>query len=76
MSAAFDATGERLLWFPTDRRGRYTVDVPITRGMTPYVRFGDWVPATAFAVLLVAALVAGVRAARRASMAGVGGNGA
>ncbi len=54
VSAAFDAGGRRLVWFGTDRRGTWVATVPLSRGTTPYVRFGDWVPAGSLVVLLVA----------------------
>ncbi|OXM72407.1 MULTISPECIES: apolipoprotein N-acyltransferase [Amycolatopsis] len=54
-SAAFDAQGRRLAWMPPDERGIFVVDVPLYEGTTPYVRWGDWVPAAAFAITAVAA---------------------
>jgi apolipoprotein N-acyltransferase len=65
VSAAFDGSARRLLWYGTDRRGVYEVDIPLGHGVTPYVRLGEWVPAASYAALLIAAIVAGMRAARR-----------
>ena len=45
VSAAFDADGRRLAWQPSTWRGAAVVEVPRTTGRTPYVRFGDWLPA-------------------------------
>jgi apolipoprotein N-acyltransferase len=65
VSAAFDPTGARLLWVPTDRRGTYFVDAPISTTITPYVRFGDWVPLACLGVLGLWSLVTIVRARAR-----------
>lgn len=43
VSAAFDSRGDLLLWYPADRTGSFTVDVPLGSEDTLYVRFGDWV---------------------------------
>ncbi len=69
VSAAFDAEGRRLLWFDTSHRGRYTVTIPLTRGTTLFVRYGDWVPAASLTLLLGSALVAGVVELRRRRVA-------
>lgn len=63
VSAAFDPTGRRLLWLETDHRGTYRVALPVVVGTTLYVRLGDWIPAAAAAVLLVAGTLALVRRA-------------
>ncbi len=60
-SAAFDARGRRLGWFPPGYRGGFVIDVPLYRGTTPYVRLGDWVPLTAGAIVLVTGLAYGLR---------------
>ncbi len=57
VSAAFDAQGRRLEWFGTDKRGGYVADVPLSEVVTPYVRFGDWVPAASLVVLVASLLV-------------------
>lgn len=43
VSAAFDSRGDLILWYPADRTGSFTVDVPLGSEDTLYVRFGDWV---------------------------------
>jgi apolipoprotein N-acyltransferase len=43
VSAAFDARGELLAWYPSDWTGAFVVDVPLAEEETFYVRFGDWV---------------------------------
>ena len=65
VSAAFDAEGHQLLWVDTAQRGLYTVKIPLTRGTTWFVRFGDWVPIGSFVALGVAALLAGIATRRR-----------
>ncbi len=64
VSSAFDPQGRRLAWLGTGHRGAYVARVPVAVGTTPYVRFGDWVPAVAFGGLLVAAAARTVRTAR------------
>jgi MFS family permease len=51
-SAAFDATGRRLAWLPSDRTGVLRVDLPVGPIDTPYVRWGDWVPLGSLVVVL------------------------
>lgn len=51
-SAAFDATGRRLAWLPSDRTGVLRVDLPVGAVDTPYVRWGDWVPLVSLVVVL------------------------
>jgi apolipoprotein N-acyltransferase len=60
-SAAFDARGRRLGWYPPEYRGGFVIDVPLYRGTTPYVRLGDWVPLTAGAIVLVTGIAYGLR---------------
>jgi apolipoprotein N-acyltransferase len=57
-SAAFDATGHRLLWIPAGQRAATVLTVTPTVGRTPYDVAGDWVLALA-AVVLAAALAVG-----------------
>ncbi|MFF5986726.1 apolipoprotein N-acyltransferase [Prauserella flavalba] len=64
-SAAFDARGRRLAWLPPDARGIFVVEVPIHEGSTPYVRWGDWVPATAFVITVATLVLLGSRALLR-----------
>jgi apolipoprotein N-acyltransferase len=53
VSAAFDPEGRELLWMPTDRRGTYHLDAPISDTVTPYMRFGDWLPVACLGGLLI-----------------------
>lgn len=64
-SAAFDARGRQLAWVDQDRTGAWTVDVPLSRQDTPFVRWGDWVPAVSLSALILATTVA-LRDAMRA----------
>jgi apolipoprotein N-acyltransferase len=63
-SAAFDATGHRLMWFDTSQQGSYVIDVPLASWRTPYVRAGDWVPLMSAAVVAAAAAVSVLRRAQ------------
>ena len=65
VTAVFDAEGRLLTSLDNDETGIWTADVDAGGGRTPYVRWGDWVPVAALLILTVAALVAGLRAARR-----------
>jgi apolipoprotein N-acyltransferase len=51
VSTAFDPTGRRLAWVSTDDTGTYVVSVPLSRSVTPFVRFGDWVQWLSVAVV-------------------------
>ncbi|WP_198045510.1 apolipoprotein N-acyltransferase [Kitasatospora mediocidica] len=51
VSAAFDAQGRQLAWYPPSFTGSFTVQVPLVSGTTPYDRAGDWVLALAFSTL-------------------------
>jgi apolipoprotein N-acyltransferase len=65
VSAVYGPSGERIgSWLGTDASAAAVYDVPLARGVTPYVRFGDW-PVHA-ALLILAALCAteGFRAFR------------
>ena len=68
-SAAFDSRGRRLAWLPADDTGTFVLRVPLAVQDTPYVRHGDWVPATSAAICAVAAAwwLAGRRRARAAA---------
>ncbi|MGZ4436476.1 MAG: apolipoprotein N-acyltransferase [Nocardioidaceae bacterium] len=63
-TAAFDATGHRLLWIDAGRSGTAVLPITLTGGRTPYDVAGDWVLALA-ALIIATALVA-------ASLAGPG----
>lgn len=56
-SAVFDPRGDRLESLSASETGAITAEVPIARGETPYVRFGDWVPALSAIVVAAAALI-------------------
>jgi apolipoprotein N-acyltransferase len=58
ISAAFDARGHRLAWQPVNWRGAAVVTLPRSTEVTPYARFGDWLPLGCALVLAVAALSA------------------
>ena len=61
VSAAFDARGRRLAWYPTTWRGAAVVAVPRSGERTPYDRWGDWLPAGCCLVTLAAlGAVAGI----------------
>jgi apolipoprotein N-acyltransferase len=66
VSSAYDADGRRLLWVPTDADGSYVTSVPLSRSLTPFVRFGDWIPwgsAAVFVAWLLGRRVLGSSAA-------------
>jgi len=56
-SAVYAADGRLLGGLGTDRRGSVVVDVPLSRGGTPYSAVGDVVPRAAVLVVLVWAAV-------------------
>lgn len=59
-------SGERIgAALPTSASTAAVYEVPLARGTTLYVRFGDWPPAAALAVLAVYCAVAGSRVLRR-----------
>ncbi|HET6952720.1 MAG TPA: apolipoprotein N-acyltransferase [Acidimicrobiales bacterium] len=68
VSAGFDATGRRLVWLGTSERGTYVADLPLARGRTPYVRYGDWVVVASVVVVAAALGPAGWRRARSARL--------
>ena len=57
-SAAFDPRGRQLAWIDQDHTGAWTVDVPLSHEDTPFVRWGDWVPAVSQSVLILATAAA------------------
>jgi apolipoprotein N-acyltransferase len=64
VSAAFDARGRQLAWYPATERGSIVVDVPLGSHTTAYQRLGNWVLALAFSILGGASVVATVRLRR------------
>jgi apolipoprotein N-acyltransferase len=57
-SAAFDARGRRLAWVDQHETGAWTVEVPLSREDTLFVRWGDWVPAACLVVVLATVVAA------------------
>jgi apolipoprotein N-acyltransferase len=65
VSAVYDASGRRLgPWLGTDASTTAVHEVPLTEGVTPYVRFGDWPVHAALLVLAAVCLTEGVSAVR------------
>jgi apolipoprotein N-acyltransferase len=54
-SAVFDAGGRRLAWLPASDTGTFVLSIPVAVRDTPFVRYGDWVPASSAAVCVLAA---------------------
>ncbi|GAA2936562.1 apolipoprotein N-acyltransferase [Streptomyces enissocaesilis] len=66
VSAVFGPGGERAgPPLGTDRSASAVYDVPLARGTTAYVEFGDWAVHGALAVLVLLGAAEGVRALRR-----------
>ncbi|MEU1054101.1 apolipoprotein N-acyltransferase [Streptomyces sp. NPDC005876] len=65
ISAGYAADGTRIgPGLGTDASAARVYDVPLARGTTPYVRFGDWAVYAALLVLVVWAAAEGVRTLR------------
>lgn len=65
VSAVYGPSGERLgSWLGTDTSGAAVYEVPLARGVTPYVRFGDWPVHGALLVMAALCATEGVRALR------------
>jgi len=65
VSAVYGPSGERVgSWLGTDTSGTMVYEVPLARGVTPYVRFGDWPVHAALLVLAALCTTEGVRAFR------------
>jgi hypothetical protein len=56
VTTVVDRTGSVLVEMGTDERGTWLATVPLDVRTTPYVRFGDWVPAASIVVLALAAI--------------------
>ncbi len=56
VTTVVDRTGSVLVEMGTDDRGTWLATVPLDVRTTPYVRFGDWVPAASIVVLALAAM--------------------
>jgi apolipoprotein N-acyltransferase len=65
VSAVYDANGARIgSWLGTDASTSRVYEIPLTRGTTPYVRYGDWTVQGALLVLAAWAAAQGVRTVR------------
>ncbi|MER6223514.1 apolipoprotein N-acyltransferase [Streptomyces sp900105755] len=65
VSAVYGPGGERIgPWLGTDASTARVYEVPIARGVTPFVRFGDWPVDGALLVLAAYCLAEGVRTVR------------
>ncbi|MEV0321736.1 apolipoprotein N-acyltransferase [Streptomyces sp. NPDC050658] len=66
VSAVYDARGERVgAPLGTSASATATYEIPLAKGVTPYVRFGDWPVHAALGVLAALCATEGVRALRR-----------
>ncbi|ELP65743.1 apolipoprotein N-acyltransferase [Streptomyces turgidiscabies] len=66
VSAVYGPSGERVgSWLGTDASTSAVYDVPLARGVTPYVRFGDWPVHAAVLVIVVLGTVEGLGLFRR-----------
>ncbi|WP_405932925.1 apolipoprotein N-acyltransferase [Streptomyces sp. NBC_00827] len=65
VSAVYGPSGERVgSWLGTDAATTMVYEVPLARGVTPYVRFGDWPVHAALLVLAALCATEGARALR------------
>lgn len=65
VSAVYGPSGERVgSWLGTDASTTMVYEVPLARGVTPYVRFGDWPVHAALLVLAILGAAEGTRAFR------------
>ncbi|NEA68584.1 apolipoprotein N-acyltransferase [Streptomyces sp. SID12488] len=66
VSAVYGPSGERVgSWLGTDASTSAVYDVPLARGVTAYVRFGDWLVHAAVLVMVVLGAVEGMGLLRR-----------
>jgi apolipoprotein N-acyltransferase len=63
-SAVFDTRGRRLGTLSTHQRGALIVTIPLAHQTTLYDRLGEWVVASCFSALALAAIAFGIRRAR------------
>ncbi|GDY67288.1 apolipoprotein N-acyltransferase [Streptomyces avermitilis] len=62
VSAVYGPSGERVgSWLGTGKSTSAVYDVPLARGVTPYVRFGDWPVHAALLILAALCTAEGVR---------------
>jgi apolipoprotein N-acyltransferase len=65
VSAVYGPGGERIgSWLGTDASSAVVYDVPLARGVTPYVRFGDWPVHGALLVMAALCVTEGARTFR------------
>ncbi|MGW3410656.1 apolipoprotein N-acyltransferase [Streptomyces sp. NPDC000888] len=65
VSAVYGPSGERVgSWLGTDADATMVYEVPVARGVTPYVRFGEWPVHAALLVLAALCATEGARALR------------
>ncbi|WP_327715755.1 apolipoprotein N-acyltransferase [Streptomyces sp. NBC_00490] len=65
VSAVYGPEGQRVgSWLGTSASATTVYEVPLATGVTPYVRFGDWVPHAALLILAVWCAGQGVRVLR------------
>jgi apolipoprotein N-acyltransferase len=65
VSAVYGPDGERIgSWLGTNTSGATVYDVPLARGVTPYVRFGDWPVHGALLVMAALCVTEGARTFR------------
>ncbi|MGP4049103.1 apolipoprotein N-acyltransferase [Streptomyces sp. 2A115] len=65
VSAVYGPSGERVgSWLGTDESASAVYDVPLARGVTPYVRFGAWPVYAALLILASLCATEGVRSLR------------
>ncbi|WP_210585962.1 apolipoprotein N-acyltransferase [Streptomyces sp. GESEQ-35] len=65
VSAVYGPSGERVgHWLGTSASASQVYDVPLARGVTPYVRFGDWPVQAALLIMVAWCAVEGVRTLR------------
>ncbi|MCH9702746.1 MAG: apolipoprotein N-acyltransferase [Actinomycetia bacterium] len=64
VSAAFDARGRQLAWYPSTHRGVIVATVPLGSHTTVYQRLGNWVLASTFSILAGAGILATLRSRR------------
>ncbi|MFF4276639.1 apolipoprotein N-acyltransferase [Streptomyces sp. NPDC001536] len=63
VSAVYGPEGQRVgSWLGTSASATAVYEVPLATGVTPYVRFGDWVPRAALLIVAVWCAGQGVRA--------------
>ncbi|OIJ88597.1 apolipoprotein N-acyltransferase [Streptomyces colonosanans] len=65
VSAVYGPSGERIgSWLGTGQRASVVYDVPLSHGITPYVRYGDWPVYGALLILAGLGSTEGIRAFR------------